>query len=81
MFVRASWLKRWQKKDWLICYDNVPAHTALSELQYLMGKHMAVVNHPPYLPDLTLYEFFLFLRMKSQPSGAFSSGRNAEPVI
>jgi hypothetical protein len=30
---------------------------------------MAVVPHPPYSPDLTLCDFFLFPRMKSELKG------------
>jgi hypothetical protein len=35
----------------------------------LAAKNMAVVLHPPYLPDLALCDFFLFPRMKLKLKG------------
>ena len=58
--------------DLLMCW-----HT-MSKLQYLVCKNMNVVNHHPCLSDWIPYGFFLFLRMKSQPSSASSSGANSE---
>jgi hypothetical protein len=37
--------------------------------QFLAIKNMVVVPHPPYLPDLSPCDFFLFLRTKSQLKG------------
>jgi hypothetical protein len=51
--------------DWFLHHDNAPANTALSVQQFLV-KNMTVFTHPPYSPDLALYDFFLFPRMKCQ---------------
>ena len=40
-----------------------PAHTALS-VQQLKKNGMTSMPHPPYLPDLTPSDFFLFPHMK-----------------
>jgi hypothetical protein len=32
--------------------------------EFLASKQISVLVHPPYLPDLALNEFFLFLKIK-----------------
>ncbi|KAJ4447750.1 hypothetical protein ANN_09758 [Periplaneta americana] len=50
--------------NWLLHHDNAPAHTALTVRQFLTNNNMVLVPHPPYSPDLTPSDFFLFPRMK-----------------
>ena len=50
----------WWNQGWLTYSDSVLVHTALSVLQFLAAKSMAVVPHPCYLPH-----FSLFLRMRT----------------
>jgi len=50
--------------DWFLHHDNAPAHTALSVTRYLASLGWAVVPHPPYSPDLSPCDFFLFPTMK-----------------
>ena len=38
---------------------SAPAHTALSVQQFLIKNGMTSVPHPPYIPDLTLRDFFV----------------------
>jgi hypothetical protein len=61
--------ERWRNQDWLLHHDKAPAHTALSVQRFLAAKNMAVVPHPPHLPDFAPCSFFLFPRMKSKPKG------------
>jgi hypothetical protein len=63
--VRRKCPERWRNQDWLLHHNNAPAHAALSVQRFLVAKNMAVVPHPPYSPDLTPWDFFLFPRMKS----------------
>jgi hypothetical protein len=44
--------ERWRNQHWFIHHDKALAFTALSVQQFLVAKKMAVVPHPPYLPDL-----------------------------
>jgi hypothetical protein len=48
----------------------MPWHTTLPVQQFLPTKNMAVVCHPPYLPDLAACDLFFFLRMKCQLKGS-----------
>ena len=67
--VRRKCLEIWQSGDWFLHHDNTPVHTALSVNRYLSSQGWAVVPHPPCSPDLSPYDFFLFLRMKKNLKG------------
>jgi hypothetical protein len=41
-----------------------PAHTTLSVREFFASKHITVLKHPPYSPDLDPSDLFLFLMMK-----------------
>jgi histone-lysine N-methyltransferase SETMAR len=47
----------------------VPCHAALSVREFLSKHSIPVVPHPPYSPDLTVCDFFLFPRLKSTLKG------------
>ena len=49
----------WENHSWLPHHDNAPAHTALSVRQFLASKQVTCLKHPPYLPDLAPYNFWL----------------------
>ena len=44
----------------MLLHDNVPAHSMIRVCQFLAQKMVAVLDHPPYFPDLTPVDFFLF---------------------
>ncbi|XP_050522590.1 protein GVQW3-like [Daktulosphaira vitifoliae] len=54
---------------WILHHDNAPCHTALSVLQYLTSKGITVLPQPPYSPDMSPCDFFLFPRMKLEVKG------------
>ena len=47
---------------WMKLHDNVPAQTAIRVRQFVAQKMVALLDHPPYSPDLTPADFFLFPR-------------------
>ncbi|GAB1859743.1 Mariner Mos1 transposase [Camponotus japonicus] len=49
---------------WRLHHDNAPAHTALLVKDFLAKKNVATLPHPPYSPDLSPPDFFLFPKMK-----------------
>jgi histone-lysine N-methyltransferase SETMAR len=55
--------------SWILHHDNAPAHAALSVRQYLAGKQITVLEHPPYSPDLAPCDFFLFPKLKTTMKG------------
>ena len=62
--VREKRQELWQDNSWVFQHDNVPAHTALSIREFLTQKNIAVLEQPPYSPDLAPCDFFLFSKLK-----------------
>ena len=56
-------------RTWMLHHDNAPCHTAVSINEYLAEKSIPVVPQPPYLPDLSPCDFFLFPRLKNHLKG------------
>ena len=44
---------------------------------FLASEKMKVLNHPPYSPDLSLCDFFLFPRLKKMLSGNNYTSRSS----
>ena len=49
----------------MLLYDNASAHSVIRVRQFLAQKMVAVLDRPPYSPDLALADFFLFPRLKA----------------
>ena len=54
----------------MLLHDNAPAHSAIRVRQFLAQKMVAVLDHPPYSPDLAPTDFFLFPHFKAAIKGA-----------
>jgi hypothetical protein len=50
-------------------HDSAPAHASFLSRSYLAKHQTSGVPHPPYFPDLTLADFFLFLKLKTTLKG------------
>ena len=50
-------------------HDNARPHTALSVPRFLTKHNVTVLPHPPYSPDLSPCDFFLFPRLKKRLKG------------
>jgi len=53
----------------MLHHDNAPCHKAVSSNEFLAEKSIPVVPQPPYLPDLSPCDFFLFPRLKNHVKG------------
>ena len=67
--VREKRRELWETKSWLLHHDNAPVHNALSIQQFLAENNIAVLEQPPYLPDLAPCDFFLFPKLKGVIKG------------
>ena len=67
--VREKKRELWETKSWLLHHDNVSAHNALSKRQFLAENNIAVLEQPPYSPDLAPCDFFLFPKLKGVIKG------------
>lgn len=56
-------------RTWMLHHDNAPCHTAVSINEFLADKSIPVVPQPPYSPDLSPCDFFLFPRLKNHLKG------------
>ena len=53
----------WREQTWLLHHDNAPSHTAVITDKFLAKNKIAVIPHPPYSPDLSPCDIFLFLKI------------------
>ena len=50
-------------------YMTTPPFITVRLLFFLVSEKVEVLNHPPYSPDLSPFDFFLFPRLKKMLSG------------
>ena len=50
-------------------HDNAPAHKSATVQEYLKESGPDVIDHPPYSPDLSSCDFWLFPRLKEMLAG------------
>jgi len=52
-----------------LLHDNAPAHKAASVCQFLTQKNVTILYHPPYSPDLSPPDYFLYPKLKMKLKG------------
>jgi histone-lysine N-methyltransferase SETMAR len=50
---------------WILHHDNAPAYDALAVWEFLAKKSILKLDHPPYSPDLSPCDFWLFPKLKT----------------
>ena len=55
--------------DWLLHHDNAPAHSSNLVQQFLSKHSIALLRQPPYSPDITQCDFWLFPKIKTPLKG------------
>ena len=50
---------------------NAPPHKTKKVNEFFMKKRISPINHPPYSPDLSQCDYFLFPKRKTKMKGAF----------
>jgi histone-lysine N-methyltransferase SETMAR len=55
--------------EWFLHWDNAPVHTAATVTDWLAARHVKLIEHPPYSPDLAPADFFLFPKVKKELAG------------
>jgi histone-lysine N-methyltransferase SETMAR len=50
--------------SWLLHHDNAPIHTTLSIIQFFSKHSIPTLPQPPFSPDLSPPNFFLFPNSK-----------------
>ena len=70
--VKEFYNKKPPSKGWSgvhLFHDNASSHKCEVVKSFLASEKMKVLNHPPYSPDLSPCDFFLFPRLKKMLSG------------
>ena len=52
-----------------LLHDNAPAHKSATVQEYQKESGLDVLDHPPYSPDLSPCDFWLFPRLKEMLAG------------
>ena len=60
-----------------LIHDNAPAHKCVLVQDFLKEEKVVQLSHPPYSPDLSLCDFFLFSLLKKTLSGRHSESQSA----
>ena len=69
--VKDFYNKKWPSKGWSgvhLLHDNASSHKCEVVKSFLASEKVKVLNHPPYSPDLSPCDFFLFPRLKKMLS-------------
>lgn len=65
------------KRHICLLHDNAPPHRAQVVAKFLDERKVKVLPHPPYSPDLSPCDFFLFQKLKKFLSGRRYRSRQA----
>jgi len=55
----------------LLHHDNASSHTIKFNKQFLEDNKVKIIGHPPYSPDLTMSDFWLFPGLKRHLRGQY----------
>ncbi len=67
--IRCVWPQLWANNSWLFHQENAPMHSAFKIRDFFAKNQVNVLDHPPYSPDLTPCDFFLFHKIKNTLKG------------
>jgi histone-lysine N-methyltransferase SETMAR len=56
-------------RGFFLLHDNAPAHKAATVCQFLTQKNVTTLYHPPYSPNLSPPDYFLFRKLKMNLKG------------
>ena len=80
--VKEFYNKKWPSKGWSgvhLLHGNACSHKYMYEVvkSFLASEKVKVLNHPPYSPDLSPCDFFLFPTLKKMLSGNKYTSRSS----
>ena len=78
--VKEFYNKKQPSKGWSgvhLLHDNASSHKCEVVKSFLASEKVKVLNHPPYSPDLSPCDFFLFPRLKKMLSGNKYTSRSS----
>ena len=67
--IRKKCTELWKNQSWILHHNNSPAHTSRLVSEFLDKNKTVIMCEPPYSPDLTSADFFLFPKLKTPMKG------------
>jgi len=67
--VRRKRLQKWRTNSRFLLHENAPTHRSILVKDFLANNNVTTTEHPPYSPDLSSADFYLFPRLKSPLKG------------
>ena len=67
--VRRNRPRFWSSGDWLLHHGNAPAHSSDLGQQFLANHKIVQLRQPPYSPDITPCDFWMFSKLKMALKG------------
>lgn len=67
--IRKKRPELWANKTFILHHDNAPAHASRLVSQFLTNTNTSLLTQPPYSPDLSPCDFFLFPKIKKTMKG------------
>ena len=62
--IRRVRTAKFQSSEWFLFHDNTPSHNAATVKKFLANRNVAVLQNPPYSPDLAPANYFLFPKFR-----------------
>jgi len=62
--IRSVWPEYSAPGSWFLLHDNATFHRAVAVQEFLAQKQVCALHHPPYSPDLSPCDYFLFPKLK-----------------
>jgi transposase len=62
--IRCVWREYLAPGSSFLLHDNAPVHRTVAVQEFLAQKQVCMLNHPPYSPDLSPCDYFLFPILK-----------------
>jgi histone-lysine N-methyltransferase SETMAR len=63
--VRRKYPEKWRNRTWFLLHDNAPGHRSVLVKDFLAKNSVTTLKSPPYYPDLSPTDFYLFPPLKS----------------
>ena len=67
--VRKKSPEKYRTNNWLILYDNAPAHRSVLVKKFLAKNIVTTLEYPSYSPDLAPADFYLFRGIQTALQG------------
>ena len=66
-----TWFTRFKNARFVPHQLNATPHKTKKVNEFLIKKQICVMDYPPYSPDLSPCDYFLFIKLKTAIKGAF----------